>query len=739
MALEGWSHVRIERGDPPAEVIADILGPAGSPAAFVLIAVDILISHWPKTLGVITPFLGAPELLSLDRTRQIHDAMPNMDIFGLGAIGPKEPSGPISRVSLEGRLSRRMPLEHLLGYFTHTDGADLEGLRDLLKISAERLGPPEPDDTFADSTLMAQYALNLTDKANWQPTDEGRAYVSPSDEARHVSGLQAKNALWTTDVNIDAAIQTSLENAAQSGPELAGEAVTYAKRLEALDTPEDEIRLRRNAVISAAMLAARDGSDTLLDEHENWVRDVFESVFASTDRDVGRSMRDGIRYNPVAIATLGLIHLWRRRHSAADRDLLLEIAGRQTDAAQGFGAGVRILREFEPRLIPAALRCALSAQIRPMRRWDDAEEKNSVDQARYEERISATIEAERAWLRGDSQEPPWPSFPAPVLHVRRGLRIGEYRERLPPPSEVRAHDEVYVQYASLWIRQLTRGCDQERPRFLPAFIDAYEDWTARANGAGYEDRIEIDERLHEWNRIFFYLLARTIPERTCEQASAAVARVIAVPDASFFDIAEKLVPALDELYFNDLGLDLPTALVLRGLIADRLVESAGWQHERERSEMSVEMRIGPAIGVMFFNNHTPFGGSRCYLTAKGVDRVDPYFPQIARLVEEGPVPFTTLLTMNLLEVSPQPKHAAFFVSSALTWLRRQPSNTSLWIESGLGERLARWLESVTSSDESLRSANHALRADMDHILARLVQIGVAEAHRVEQSLAQSLK
>lgn len=552
---------------------------------------------------------------------------------------------------------------------------------------------------------------------------------------RGLRDSQAKRAPQTTDFGIDAAIQNALENAERSGPELAEQAVAYAKRLEASGAPEDAIGSRTNTVVSTAMMVARDGADALLDEHEPWVRGVFASVFASTDRDVARSMRNGIRFNPVAIATLGFIHLWRRRRSAADRDLLLELAGHETaEAAQGFGAGLDILCEIDQRLIPAALRCALSAQIHPTGRWDDPEEKKAARQAQYHERVRTTIESERAWLRGDTHEPNWPQFPAPMLHIKRGLRIGARSEAKRSSAVDRPDEEVYTQRSALWLRQLTRNSNQQVPDWLSVFVDTYADWTACANGAGYEPRAEIESRLDEWNSAFFHLFARTLPGRGPDQASAAVARVVSVPDRSFFDVAENLVPALDELHFNDLGLDLETALRLRGIVADRFVESAGWRREQDRSEMSVEMWVGPAIGVLFFNNYSSFGGARCYLREKGIDRVDSFFPQLAHLIEEGSVPFTALLTMNVLEVSPRSEHTAFFLSSALTWLRRQPSNTPLWVDGGLGARLARWLETVTTSDTALRAETHPLRAQMDNLLARLVQVGVAEAHRVERSL-----
>jgi hypothetical protein len=737
MALEAWSHARVERGDAPDQVIADILGPEGSPAAFVLVAVDVLISHWPKTIAVIAPFLSSPELLSLDRTRRIHDSMPEVDLLGWGTSWPKEPHSLVTLASLKERPSRRAALEAVLPYFAHTNGADREGLRRRLEAAAERLGSPEPGDTFAEPRLMARYALNLTNMANWQPTEGGLAYVSPPDEERHVAELHAKRALQTTDFNIDAAIQTALENSKKSGPELAEQAVAYAKRLETSETAKDELGSQTNAIVSAAMIVARDGSDQLLDQHETWARGVFTNAFATTKRDIGREMRDGIRFNPVAIATLGIIHLWRRRRLEADRDALLELAGRDTaEAAHGFGAGINTIRGIDPRLIPATLRCALAAQTHPKRRYNDSEEKVAADQVRYRERVTARIETECAWLRGGTGEPAWPLFPPPVLHIRERFRTGR-KDVIGRPlvAASQAEDELYAHSSALWLRQLTRGSNPSDVSWLPSFIGAYADWTARANGAGHEVDAEIDSHVDEWNREFFRLLARSLVGMSPGQAAAAVARAIAVPDRSFFDIVETLAPALDELYFNGLGLSAEVAVRLRSLLSDRLVESAGWKRERDRSEHRVELWIGPAIGALFFNSYTSVSGARCYLLAKGIDQVDPFLPQLTRLIEEGPVPFTAMLTMNMLEVSKKPEHAGFFLSSTVTWLQRQPGNAQLWVDDGLGARLAKWLEAVTTSDASLRAATHPLRAQIDDVLARLVQVGVAEAHRVEHLLA----
>lgn len=43
MALEAWAHQRIERGEAMAAVVADVLGPAPAPAAFLLVAIDVML------------------------------------------------------------------------------------------------------------------------------------------------------------------------------------------------------------------------------------------------------------------------------------------------------------------------------------------------------------------------------------------------------------------------------------------------------------------------------------------------------------------------------------------------------------------------------------------------------------------------------------------------------------------------------------------------------------------------
>ena len=685
------------------------------------------------------PFLGSPDLLSLERNRQISDGMPEIDLGGWGAIGSKEPAGSVQLADLKKRPSRHYSLEALLATFAIDELADRDGLRALLADASRRLGPPEQDDTFAEPRFMARYALNMIDPANWPHIQGGRAYVSPPAEAQHLDALQKKRVQQTLDFGIDASIQSALEDSARSSPELAEHAVDYAKRLSALlsDTPEDFLRSRKNAIVSSAMILTRDGSDTLLDRHEGWARDVFTQAFASTDDNSGSRMRKGIRFNPVAIASLGIIHLYRRRGREADRNVLLELAGRYDPyAAQGFGAGLASLRGIDPRLIPALLRCAMVAQIQPDYDRHDRDEKD-FRRALHRETVSAAIRAEKAWLSG-GPEPTWVTLPPRKFRLRDTPTSGDGGQSSQSAQIEWPSHQLQSQSAAVWLRELTRGSDAADLPWIASFVGTYAEWTAAANGAGLRPDAKIDGRIDEWNSVFFSLMARAFTLMGADEAVAHVARAAVVPDVSFLDVANELVPAIDRVYFNGLGLDLETVLRLRALVADRLIRTAAWQRERGKSELSVEMGVGPAIATVFFNNYDAFSSTSCYLRSKGIDQVDPFLPVLESLIEVGPVPFSGLLTMNLLEVSPRPAHIAFLISCARTWLRRQPTNMVLWVDGGLGSRIARWLETTFQADATFRSPAHPLRPEIEDVLARLVQIGVAEAHRVEALLVGRL-
>ena len=303
MALEAWAHRRIEAGETLEAVLADVLGPPGSPAAFLLVAVDLLLSHWPKSQEAVVPFLACPELLCLDRQRAVQDKFQYPDLFGLNAV-ERQMAGTVTLNSLKKRPSRGVNLDQLLGqYAVHGPRELRERLTALLQRATVRLGPPIQQSGFGDPPFMAAHALNLVDPNNWRQVAVASAngppvgsyeYIAPEAERKHLAPLQAAVHSRLADANTRAAIELALEDPVRSSPEFAAAAVEWAQRVttppstteaeedENEDSDQDE--LRDQAVVITAMIVMRDGDTGLRAKHEAWARGGVRTGTTSQSR-----------------------------------------------------------------------------------------------------------------------------------------------------------------------------------------------------------------------------------------------------------------------------------------------------------------------------------------------------------------------------------------------------------------------------------------------------------------------
>jgi len=394
-----------------------------------------------------------------------------------------------------------------------------------------------------------------------------------------------------------------------------------------------------------------------------------------------------------------------------------------------------VMRSADDRLVRSVLRIAFASQIRPERQWEgeDGDQLNADRDPRYRDDVARAVAAERAWLEAEAGEPAWPSFPRRKRYLRNAGRSKFLNDEDFEP-ETDGETFVVSQTCARWLRLMTRDDNPADNAWLPTLIAEYEPWTLYANGAGLDPAAEINGHLDEWNSIFFSLFARILPSVPEPDAIDCVRRAIDLPDESFFEIAADLLPCLDALFFNNKGGTLDLLLNLRSVIADRLGQTVGWRRERDRDDLTWEVHIGPAIAVMFFNRLDSLRNVEAYLMPKGLERVEPFLGQLESLIEDGPVPLTSLLTTNLLEVAPNPSHLGFFLSAALTWLKRQPDNARLWIDHGLGTRLTKFLYTIINTDPASAAPDHPARPLIDDLLARLVRIGVPEAHALERTL-----
>ncbi len=136
-ALEAWGHEQVEAGHPVREVVDEILGDTGAPAAFLAVAVDVLLSHVSGQDLALIPFVSSPELLKLDWDRFTRDRI------GLNRLetdgGPTAP-GAATNASLQARRSRQTSLMWLAPKFLFgEDEALAESLRARLIEERSRL------------------------------------------------------------------------------------------------------------------------------------------------------------------------------------------------------------------------------------------------------------------------------------------------------------------------------------------------------------------------------------------------------------------------------------------------------------------------------------------------------------------------------------------------------------------------------------------------------------------------
>jgi hypothetical protein len=749
MALESWAHERIEAGEDFGTVLKDVLGPPGTPAAFLLVAVDLILSHWPKSKSAAVQFLGCPELLSCDRTRHTQDQMQLSDLFGPSA-SRREAKSIASRASLKERPSRALSLERVVGGIALNGPSEArEKIERLLRAASQRLGVPDQDSDFADPRFMVQHALNLIGPDNWTEEEvevegggklKGYRYVSPKAEADHLVALTGAVAPRFAADNVRAAVSVAVEKPERSSPELAAQGVAWAQA-ESTGAGDDEGNdsLRADAIRSAALIAIRDGTDDLRAQHGAWAEQVLRDALDAED-DVAQRMRNGLMFNPFAMAFVGIAELYCRDPNPARLRRLLQIAARENPAgAHGLVVSVGDLAELDERLPKAFLRCAFGCVRKPVRHWDVDEAEAARRAEAYEARRSEAVEAELVWLAAAGPEPEWPSLESEGTRtrVRRrpGVRLGG-ADVVAEPEEVVEPAETYIdhQAAALWARALAPIFDVTTRPWLREVANFYADCTAKLNGMGLEVHDEISDSPSEWNDSYYLLLARSLIGLTeNEIEELALNRIVGLPDKSFFDVTQDFLRQVDAIYFNDHLLDVEAPFIRQRLI-DRLVESYGWRSLIGKRSGSIEYHLGPCIGAVFFNDYA-LGQTRTYLTPKAIERVSPFLPQLHDLVTKGPSYFVALVTMDLLEVSVRPSLLPLMITGAKAWLGAYADDTGFWISYGIGRRFCDLVERIRSDAKECLSSENAERQEIDKILAALVQLGLPEARQLESKLA----
>lgn len=733
-ALEAWGHRRLDASEPVEAVLGDVLGPVGGCAAYLLVAIDVLLSHFPATRSALVPFLACPELLAIERQRRAFDGTGR----GGFVIGD-EPSGAVTLADLQAKPSRNVSLEDVLPYFLAAD-AEAQKLRERLHAAVELLEPYDEHADFATPEFMGRYAQNVLNIKNWKKVDGGHLYRSPPVEAAHLEGLNARRLRLVRESEMEARIGLAIDGSEHATPETARDAIQYASGMLPDNSDTDSLKSRSTRLIATALLVARDGADDLLEAHEVWVREVIRLALAEeADRHSGSSKN--LRFNRPALGTLALLNLWRRQNLKADRDALISIATRRDGAAvPAFAAAVFMIVGKDARLLKAAMRAALTGCVW---RWHPYGEDETVQKRFEEERdvtAKAAVSAEIDWL-DDGVEPAWPAFPneRPILSSSYRIRApGETEQELDEAFAEEAAEggpEIHLesQSAANWLRLLNEPAGKSLG-WATEIVATYSSWSSRINGLGLPANAEVDHLPSEWNAEFYTLFAEALLDGEPHYFDELLGQVTNLPDKSFCHVAGTLLLAADVLYFNQPSRAPKLPVELRTRIATRTMSLRRWQYSYAPGDLSIDHDTGDVVAKLLLNTHDPFQGTRSYLVPAVADRLDPLLEPMRRLLSGGPTSFVALCTMNMLMVAPRARHLDFLLAAVETWFERLPSDIQLWGTLGVGRRIIAWFEATILEDPTLLGPTHSQRVRIDRVLGALVALGIAEAHELEKQI-----
>jgi hypothetical protein len=748
MALEAWAHMRIEKGEPPEAVIADLIGAQDVPVAYALVVVDILLSHWPKTANAAVPYVACPELLCLDLSRSAHEHINENiklpDIFGLNKLENEPISGPRIE-TLRSRASRRSSLDQLLGNYAVNSAWEKERDRAtaLLQKAIVRLGPIQPDDDRGDPRLMAVHAINLLDPSNYKDVELetadgnkviGSQYVSPLAEANHFAPLHEKATAQGAAVNAALLVNKLVDHQERSSTDFAAALVAWAQA----DRGEDEdVDAREQAVVGAALIAMRDGSAELRTAQRQWAETVFARATKSEKDQLGARFRSGMAFNPFAMTFAGRVFaLVGEKPSHADFERLFMMAAGEPAAAHGAAASASALRDLDERLPRSLLRIALAACIHVRHAWDVPEAENEAANAARQASLKERIDAELAWLNEGADEPAWAGFP--VKNVRKkqklSIRIGG-RSNPPPPPRAERNEFIDHQSAALWLRSLRQPGISELS-WQRDLYNAYVTWTFAANGVGLEQDEDLVQRPTEWNKIFFELMANCAPGCSLADINASIAPILDLNDQAFFDVSADFLRSLDAVYYDGKGLSAEVAATIRAQFAERLGQSYSYQRLRGTKSDGIETHLGPAIATQFFNDHYWGQAPKCYLFEKAIEPSTVFIASLQTLAVKAPSPFVAICVLNWLEISPRLPQLPLLIAFATTAIDAYPDDRAFWIDHGIGRRICRWLDKMREIHPAQFSVSTQHRDATDKILAHLVALGVVEARRLEITLSK---
>ncbi len=753
MALEAWAHQRIERGEAVATVVADILGAGTAPAAFVLVAIDTMLSHWPKSRDALWPFAASAKLLALDRQRHTFDL--NNARTPAGWVHP-EPKGTATLLSLRERPSRRISLDRVLDDYGYRGPPEVRAaMQQALRAESKEIGPPDDDSPgYTDPRLAAMSALHCLDSANYHEgkDSDGRSvieYVMPDAERLIVARLQAKVARVSEAVVLRGQIFQALDQAPCS-PELLARGLAWSVEDAPATVDEaDDAKWDVLTRVSVAALLLRDGSVDLKTAHRAWAHRQLQMASEAV-RERGEPYKQ-LHYNPTAIAALGLLASLRDDPEQRELPRLLHLGARPdsimaTVLRQELDAG----RPVRDELFRSLARLGIVACTYTRLSYDDEgfediadfqARRRARDDARKADELArrqAAVALELAWLRDGAAEPKWPVLPAPNPpkpghRIALGKMVSPNEARPRPPAPTHGFDSAG---AAAWVSLAEMQWGKAHTHLLCAMLHHSWAWTAGANGVGAAVDEEPGEQAYEWNQAYFG--ASVVAAISTDDEHGLVEFLLRpleqLPEDRFFDAVGAALRKLDLLWLGHGEVSPDTVVAIREQLAKRLLATKAWRRLVPRTSTSTEVHLAGALSAFFLAYHDRLHGPVCYVRPASARLTDPVLPLLAELVEQAAgSAFVALAFMNLIDLVPRAGLVAFLARAVSAWWTQQGANPGFWVNYAIGTRACDWLDKVLTQVEG--SDALPLAAPIGTLVDTLVRCGIPAAAALEERVA----
>ncbi|MBY4898719.1 hypothetical protein [Cupriavidus sp. AU9028] len=758
MALEGWAHLRLERGESVQSVIDDVLGSEGSPAAYLLVAVDVLLSHWPTSREVLWPLAASAQLLAIDKDRFARDTVNLGD--GLTNWVRQEPAGTVQLDSLRRRQSRRHALDDVLvEYGWHGPETVRVAMQQALRAESEKLGEPDGESRgLADPRFAAMSALNRLDRSNYKFGGIGEnggqfvEYVPPAQEAALSAAYQQRSELELEDT----LIRTRLMRALTEPPcpaLLLDQGVRWASDnpVTSNDEPDkDEQDWTDRTKLIVAALILRDGTDERKAQSGQW---AHELLLESADRKPDdRAHVQQLPYNAAAIAAVGLLAAYGNNGDPADLKTLLQLAARRDT---GMAAVLRLEKSrgfsLPPMLQRSLIRLGFVSAIYAVRQHDEGSYISRADFAARQEalemqrkqadhaRLQKAVTAEFEWLTvGGGPEPDWPALPDPIpakkIEYIRLKEAGHERDRaIPPPREFALDANTGAE----WLKLAADYWHADDPDALRDLVRHCWPWTAGANGVGCGSEEEPGELAFEWNDAYFAVAVLAgVPTGMAGVHEYVLHPLGQLPDERFLDATAIVLHAMDKLWCDGGSVSDTVAISIRESLAQQMATTRQWRRLTAQPSEGMELHLGPAVAAMFMGYRDLLIGPSCYVSPPEAARASLVLPLLIRLVEEAATSsFVAVAMLELVSVRPHADQLSVVDRAVAAWWRAWDANARFWIDSGVARRACEWMDkAVFGGDVPLPVIESA---EVTRIVDVLVQCAGPLGRALEEKLANS--